>query len=104
MDSNILVHVLCAVCYVLCVCLLSSSYTLYYTELLSDGVGIAEMRWREIKEINQQEQQVSSEDGTTADELSISPQKVLDAEKDLLSAYNSTVYGLPHLALILPTQ
>lgn len=79
-------------------CLLT---TLYYTELLSDGVGIGEMRWREIKEMNQQQQQ---DDGTTTDELSISPQKALDTQKDLLSAYNSTVYGLPHLALILPTQ
>lgn len=85
-------------------CLLSSSYTLYFTELLSDGVGIAEMRWREIKAVNQQQEQVTSEDGTTADGLSISPQKVVDAQKDLLSAYNSTVYGLPHLALIVPTQ
>ena len=66
-----------------------------FTELLSEGVGIADMKWGVIKELQQQRE--NSEPSTGSEELS-----TVKTADDLLSMYNTIVYGLPHLTLNLP--
>ena len=78
-----------------------------HAELLSEGVGIADMRWKEVKDVRQlqlssSEAQPAEADTTTPEGASISQN--VEEPKDLSSVYNSVVYGLPHLALVLPTQ
>ena len=66
-----------------------------FTELLSDGVGIADMKWRLIKELQQNSEPSTGSEGP-------STVQTADDHKDLLSVYNTIVYGLPHLTLNLP--
>ena len=78
-----------AVHYDLCYCFLP-------LELLSGGVGgVADMKWSETRE---QSQLVTDSD---TQEMPNEPSK---EQKDHSSVFNSVVYGLPHLALTLPTQ
>ena len=67
-----------------------------FTELLSEGVGIADMRWREIKDIQLQQ----NSDLSNGQELSTV--ETAHDHKDFSSVYNTVVYGLPHLTLNLP--
>lgn len=68
------------------------------TALLSEAVSVGNMHWKASKErqkelmkTNEQEP-MHPEDG-----------EIVERE-DLPAVYNSVVYGLPHLALVLPTE
>ena len=79
-------------------CIFSHHVPDSFTELLSEGVGIADMKWGVIKELQQQRE--NSEPSTGPEGLSTV--KMADDHKHLLSMYNAIVYGLPHLTLNLP--
>ena len=55
---------------------------------------MAGMRWREIRELHQL---------NTDSDIQQLPTEPSQELKDHSSAFNSVVYGLPHLALYLPT-
>jgi hypothetical protein len=67
----------------------------FLKRLLSEGVGVADMRWGEVREAREQQAHPGIEQ---------LPAEQSPEQKDHSSFFNSTVYGLPHLALNLPSQ
>ena len=71
---------------------------------MSEGVGIADVKWREVKDLvqlqtQQRQQHQEHSTGAALEEMAVvSPQN-----KDCASVWNSVVYGLPHIALNLPS-
>lgn len=70
------------------------------TALLSEAVSVGNMHWKAIKERQKESglmetnehEPLHSEDGESVE------------REGLSVVYNSVVYGLPHLALVLPTE
>lgn len=69
------------------------------TALLSEAVSVGNMHWKVNKE---RWKESLKTDMKTSDPLC--PEDGENAEKELFTVSNSVVYGLPHLALVLPAE
>ena len=70
------------------------------TALLSEAVSVGSMHWKASKERQKESSLMKTNEH---DPLHPEDGEIVERE-DLPAVYNSVVYGLPHLALVLPTE